>query len=75
MGLRCSQRLRLAIVVKSEVQLMFLLPTILKLYRKNLNACIRTDKCEQTVKTLIRLLEQSDQSLHCLPSNLHHLDA
>ena len=36
----------------------------------------RTDRCEQTVQTLIRLLleEQSDQGLHCLPFHLHLLD-
>ena len=38
---------------------------------------IGADRSEQTVVTQIRLLheEQSDQSLHCLPSNLYLLDA
>ena len=37
----------------------------------------RTDMPGQTVQTQIRLLleEQSDQSLHCLPFRLHHLDS
>ena len=36
-----------------------------------------TDRSEQTVKTLIRLLqkEQSDQGLHCLLLHLHLLNA
>ena len=35
----------------------------------------RTDMPGQTVQTQIRLLEQSDQGLHCLPVSLHRLDA
>ena len=36
----------------------------------------RTDRCEQTVQTQIRLLleEQSDQGLHCLLFHLHLFD-
>ena len=42
-------------------------------YHKNL--CIRTDRTDKTVKTLIRLLleEQSDQGIHCLSFYLLHL--
>ena len=38
---------------------------------------IGTDRSGQTVQTQIRLLlkEQSDQGEHCLPFNLHLLDA
>ena len=37
---------------------------------------IRTDRSEQTVQTMIRLLlkEQSDQGLHCLPFHPHALE-
>ena len=35
----------------------------------------RTDIPGQTVQTQIRLEEQSDQSLHCLPFRLHRLDS
>ena len=37
---------------------------------------IQTDRSEQTVQTLIRLLlkEQSDQGLHCLPFHPHALE-
>ena len=35
----------------------------------------RTDRSGQTVQTLIRLEEQSDQGLHCLLFRLHHLDS
>ena len=39
--------------------------------------CIGTDSFKQTVQTQIRLLlkEQSDQGLHCLPFQLHLLNA
>ena len=42
-------------------------------YHKNLH--VRTNRAEQTVQTLIRLLqkEQSDQGIHCLPFHLHLL--
>ena len=39
--------------------------------------CIGTDRSQQTVQTLIRLLlkKQSDQGLRCLPVHQHLLDA
>ena len=37
---------------------------------------VGTDRSEQTVRTLIRLLlqEQSDQGLHCFPNHMYHTD-
>ena len=35
----------------------------------------RTDRPVQTVQTQIRLLEQSNQGLYCLPFRLHRLDS
>ena len=34
-----------------------------------------TDMAGQTVQTQIRLLEQSDQGIQCLPFRLHRLDS